>query len=156
MWNTYLNRYVMISADRIHHLNISYSEDLIHWTQPEIFLQEESGVPILYANLISFDSNDMVGGKSVWVYYVTENYEVRRRVLSFDKGENLAYQKSAVASHEIEALPAATVTDNNIISGYQGPKGTSSYTNTWIYIDLGAEKAFNTIWLTPSMNGTRH
>lgn len=153
MWNTYLNRYVMISADRIHHLNISYSEDLIHWTQPEIFLQEESGVPILYANLISFDSNDMVGGKSVWVYYVTENYEVRRRVLSFDKGGNLAYQKSAVASHEIEALPAATVTDNNIISGYQGPKGTSSYTNTWIYIDLGAEKAFNTIWLTPSMNG---
>ena len=60
MWNTYLNRYVMISADRIHHLNISYSEDLIHWTQPEIFLQEESGVPILYANLISFDSNDTV------------------------------------------------------------------------------------------------
>lgn len=153
MWNTYLNKYVMISADRIHHLNICYSEDLIHWTQPETFLQEESGVPILYANLVSFDSNDMVGGKSVWVYYVTENYEVKRRTVTFEKGENLAYQKNAVASYEISELPASTVTDNQILTGYQGPKATSSYTNTWLYVDLGIKKNFNTIWLTPSMNG---
>ena len=153
MWNTYLQKYVMISADRIHHLNISYSDDLIHWTKPEVFLQEEAGVPLLYVNMVSFASNDQVGGKSVWVYYVTNNYEVRRRILTFDVGENLAYQKLATASYSNLSHPASTVTDNHILSGYQGPKAKTSYTNTWIYIDLQKTQQFNTIWLTPSLNG---
>ena len=153
MWNTYLEKYVMVSADRIHHLNISYSSDLIHWTKPERFLQEEDGIPILYANLVSFDSNDQIGGKNVWIYYVTENYEVKRRILTFDIGENLAYQKAVQASYENIVLPAGSVVDNNNVSWYQGLKGYTSYTDTWLYVDLGEKTQFNTIWLTPSING---
>lgn len=153
MWNTYLEKYVMVSADRIHHLNISYSDDLIHWTMPERFLQEEDGIPILYANLVSFDSDDQSGGKNVWIYYVTDNYEVKRRILTFDKGENLAYQKTVQASYDNGTLTASSAVDNNNVSGYQGSKGYTSYTDTWLYVDLGQETQFNTIWLTPSING---
>ncbi len=155
MWNTYLQKYVMISANRIHNLNISYSDDLINWSMPQHFLQEDSGEPILYANMISLDSDDQCGGKSVWVYYVTDGYEVRRRLLTFEKSENIAFQKTVTVSYQnpSSSYNASNLTDGQKNTGYRSALSKTSYGNVTMQIDLGTVKSFNTIWLTPARNG---
>lgn len=158
-WNEYLKKYVMVFADRIDHLNISFSDDLVSWSTPQFLMRYDNFT--LYANMVSFASDDKTGGKSVWLYYVTgDDYTVYRRSLTFDVASNIAAGKSIIASSRQAAATyngttysAAYLTDSNYRTGWIGTGFDNANQNNYFTIDLGSELSFNSIWLVPDRKG---
>ena len=67
MWNTYLEKWVMVYASWGHYIYISYSDDAITWSIPKKIVGTGSE-PAWYPNMISEDG-DLIGGKTVKMYY---------------------------------------------------------------------------------------
>lgn len=67
MWNTYLEKWVMVYASWGHYVYVSYSDDGITWSIPKKVIGKGTE-PAWYPNMISEDG-DLVGGKTVKLYY---------------------------------------------------------------------------------------
>lgn len=67
MWNTYLEKWVMVYASWTKRVFITYSEDGTHWTSPKRILGSGS-TPAWYPNLIGEDG-DLTGGEIVKIYW---------------------------------------------------------------------------------------
>lgn len=67
MWNTYLNKWVMVYASWSKRVLVSYSDDAINWTKP-VKILGSIGVPAWYPNLIG-DEGDLTGGEIVKIYW---------------------------------------------------------------------------------------
>ncbi len=67
MWNTFLNKWVMVYATWGKRVVISYSDDALHWSEPVKILGSISA-PAWYPNLIGEDG-DLSGGEEVKIYW---------------------------------------------------------------------------------------
>lgn len=67
MWNTYLNKWVMVYATWTHRICICQSSDGINWGSPKEVLGSDEH-PAWYPNLIS-EEGDTVGGQEVQMYF---------------------------------------------------------------------------------------
>lgn len=67
MWNTYLNKWIMVYATWEKRICISQSVDGVYWSKPKEILGS-SEHPVWYPNLIS-EEGDTIGGKTVQMYY---------------------------------------------------------------------------------------
>lgn len=67
MWNTYLNKWVMVYGSWSKRIYISYSEDGLDWTRAEMIMGSGDS-PAWYPNLISEDG-DLEGGQVVRMYW---------------------------------------------------------------------------------------
>lgn len=163
MWNTYLQKYVMVSLVRTNRIMISTSSDLLHWSTPQR-LHMDSPNPILYVNLVSLDSEDQTGQQSVWLYYTKVNiqtnssYEVNRRLLTFNNQTNLAAGAFVRASDYYndsgEKWGVSYVTDEGIKLGYRSEAESNTIFNpSWVYVDLGSQQTFNQVRLFPDQYG---
>lgn len=76
IWNSYLNRYVMVYHSWGGKVAISFSDDGIFWSSPDTLF---SG---MYPNLISLEG-DSLGGQNVRIYYAKDMKSDGTRTLSF-------------------------------------------------------------------------
>lgn len=67
MWNTYLEKWVMVYATWGKRVVITYSEDALHWSKPVKILGSIKS-PAWYPNLIGADG-DLTGGETVKIYW---------------------------------------------------------------------------------------
>ncbi len=67
MWNTFLEKWVMVYATWGKRVVISYSDDALHWSEP-VKILGSIGVPAWYPNLIGADG-DLSGGEVVKIYW---------------------------------------------------------------------------------------
>ena len=77
MWNTFLEKWVMVYASWTKHIYISISEDGLVWTKPERIVGS-SDEPAWYPNLIS-EQGDLVGGEKVYIYFSDKQDSYGRR-----------------------------------------------------------------------------
>jgi len=67
MWNTFLNKWVMVYATWGKRVVISYSDDALHWSSP-VKILGSIGSPAWYPNLIGAEG-DLTGGEIVKIYW---------------------------------------------------------------------------------------
>lgn len=67
MWNTYLNKWIMVYATWGHRICLSSSSDGVHWTKPQEIMGSDEH-PAWYPNLIS-EQGDLIGGQTVKMYF---------------------------------------------------------------------------------------
>ena len=67
MWNTYLEKWVMVYATWGKRVVITYSDDALHWSKPVKILGSIKS-PAWYPNLIGADG-DLTGGETVNIYW---------------------------------------------------------------------------------------
>jgi hypothetical protein len=87
-WSRYLNRYVMIFSPRSAGCRITFSDDLIHWDESTVLIPHGQ-VGLHYFNLIDFEplGTDTSIGQVAWLYYTRADYEVHRRLIRFENGD---------------------------------------------------------------------
>lgn len=67
MWNTFLNKWVMVYATWGKRVVITYSDDALHWSAP-VKILGSIGSPAWYPNLIGEDG-DLTGGEVAKIYW---------------------------------------------------------------------------------------
>ena len=67
MWNTFLEKYVMVYASWEKQIYMSFSDDGIVWSSPELITGSPE-TPACYPNLIS-GNGDLTGGETVQMYW---------------------------------------------------------------------------------------
>ncbi|MBX9718865.1 MAG: discoidin domain-containing protein [Microbacteriaceae bacterium] len=163
-WNTYLEKYVAVfaSGDGVY---LTYSADLVNWTQPEFLYQEtprsstygDSANFIAYVNLVgtgqgaSGTSNEI--GRTAWLFYVlgNQNYEVHRRLLTFDSQENLAAGKTVTSSGNFGFGSGQNLTDGDWGTDFHSDERSNTADSSgWVTVDLGQTKSFDEVRLAPS------
>jgi hypothetical protein len=151
IWSTYLNCYVMVLTVRTSYCRISYSSDLVNWT-PSQFLYGENTVGINYASLIdaTFGGTDQEAGRSMWLYYTRKDYQVHRRLLTFDRRRDLSAGARVTTSNGDRDAGAA-LTDGDRGTTFTDPlRSPVSGTTTWLEVDLGSVQEFGTVVLSPT------
>jgi hypothetical protein len=142
IWSTYLDCYVMVFTVRTSYCRISYSIDLVNWT-PSEYLYRDDAAGINYASLIDAapGGTDQLAGRSVWLYYTRSDYEVHRRLLTFDTQRDPAVGLNVTASTEVVndgfepsavPVPAAPARSYQSSSGFSGTQGS----DRWSYMYL--------------------
>lgn len=163
-WSTYLNKYVMAFARGGKGVYLTYSADLLNWTDPELVYKEvaksttfgDQANFIAYMNLVDIGTgangtSDSIG-RTAWLYYVLGNqsYEVHRRLLSFDNQTNLAASAPVGASVNYGFGSKRNLTDGDLSTYFQPDVRTDVDVSAGsVYVDLGAQTAFNKIRLFP-------
>ena len=67
MWNGYLGKWVMVYASWEKRIYMSFSDDAIRWSSPELIFGDRQ-TPACYPNLIS-GTGDLTGGETVQMYW---------------------------------------------------------------------------------------
>ncbi len=67
MWNSYLNKWIMVYGSWNKEIYISFSDNAVNWAKPKKILGS-SKHPVWYPNLIS-EEGDKTGGKEVRIYF---------------------------------------------------------------------------------------
>lgn len=164
VWSTYLNKYVLSFASG-EGVYLSYSTNLVDWSKPEFLYQEtaksstygDSANFIAYVNLVGAGTganatSDQIG-QTAWMFYVlgNKNYEVHRRLITFDTQTNLAAGVTATADSNFGFGSAQNLVDGDFGTDFISDKRTNTADNTgWIQVDLGSTKAFNRVRLQPA------
>ena len=91
MWNEYLNCWVMVYSKWGGDAYISFSKDGINWENPVLLLDTNEQGPPSYPNLVS-EQGDLIGGKSMRLYYARNwnewgHRELAYRTIEFDNSE---------------------------------------------------------------------
>lgn len=81
MWNTFLNKWVMVYATWGKRVVISYSEDAVNWSKPVKILGSTKS-SAWYPNLIGEDG-DLTGGEIVKIYWSHNQDDLGRRDLGY-------------------------------------------------------------------------
>ena len=80
MWNTFLNRWVMVYASWQKSVYISFSDDGLAWDRPVKILGDEA--PAWYPNLIGAEG-DLTGGEYVKLYWSDNQNDLGHRDLAY-------------------------------------------------------------------------
>lgn len=83
MWNTFLNKWVMVYGSWTKRIYMSFSEDGIVWSAPEKIMGG-TDQPAWYPNLISEDG-DLKGGEVVKMYWSDNQNDLGIRDLAYCK-----------------------------------------------------------------------
>jgi hypothetical protein len=151
IWSTYLNCYVMVFTVRTSYCRISYSSDLVDWT-PSQFVYGENTVGINYISLIdaTLGGTDQVAGRSIWLYYTRKDYQVHRRLLTFDRQRDLAAGRPVTTSADDTGTGTALTDGDRSTLFIDGPPSPGARATTWVAVDLGSVQEFGAVVLSPA------
>ena len=152
MWNDYLNCWVMAYSKWGGDTYLSFSKDGINWESPVLLIDSQGQGYPSYPNLVS-DQGDLIGGKSLRLYYA-RNYnewairELVYRTIEFDnseqtigsivrnsdlEGDDVSCFYSKVNGAKNEAVVTATIVDGAGKGGSRGIviRSTDNPSQSW-------------------------